>query len=72
MYRSFVPCTLALALSAQLSAQAPTEFIGFTYNASVGATSRGSLVNAAGEVMTRIESNDYRGWGTNQGPVGTH
>lgn len=63
MSRLFVPCTLAVALAAQIQAQG--EYIGFSYNVQVGATSRGSLGNSAGEAMTRIDARDYRGWGTN-------
>jgi hypothetical protein len=50
------------ALVAALAAQTPT-FIGFTYNVQVGASSRGSLGAAAGEVMTVIKGEEYAGWG---------
>ncbi|MCA8953101.1 MAG: hypothetical protein KDE27_26555 [Planctomycetes bacterium] len=52
---------LAAALASTAAAQ---DFIGFTYNEQVGATSRGSLGGAAGEVITRIDGDEYGGWGT--------
>ena len=60
MRRLFVPCALA-ALAASLSAQ---DFIGFSYNTQVNATSRGTVGAAAGECMTRIDGSEYAGWGT--------
>src|SRR5262245_23493203 len=49
---------LATALSAQ-------DFIGFTYNVSVSAASRGGVPsNAAGESMVRIDGCEYGCWGT--------
>ena len=41
------------------------DYIGLSYNTSVGATSRGSLAANAGEVMTRIDGSEFAGWGTN-------
>ncbi|MFY9342405.1 MAG: hypothetical protein WAT39_07940 [Planctomycetota bacterium] len=57
---------IVAAASAALAsvACAQTNFLGLNYNAQVGATSRGSLGTAAGEVMTVIKGEDYAGWGT--------
>ncbi len=41
------------------------DFIGFSYNVAVGATSRGAIGTAAGENMTRIDGSEFAGWGTN-------
>ncbi len=59
-------CTsLSLAVAAALVGNlAAQDFIGFSYNGQVSATSRGSLGNNPGEVMTRIDGGDYAGWGT--------
>ncbi|HLQ37118.1 MAG TPA: hypothetical protein VK348_04930, partial [Planctomycetota bacterium] len=40
------------------------NFVGFSYNAETGATSRGALGTAAGEVMTRLDGSEHAGWGT--------
>ncbi|MBK8097233.1 MAG: hypothetical protein IPK26_09000 [Planctomycetes bacterium] len=45
------------------------DFIGFTYNNQIGATSRGSLAAAAGEVMTRLDGSEHSGWGRVNWPV---
>ncbi|HEX6813474.1 MAG TPA: hypothetical protein VF384_17780 [Planctomycetota bacterium] len=52
----------AAALASAAASQTPV-FIGFSYNAEVGATSRGSLGLLAGKVMTVIKGEDYAGWG---------
>lgn len=61
MQQLLVTSSAIAALAAMATAQ---TFIGFNYNAQVGATSRGNLVNAAGEVMTVIKGEEYAGWGT--------
>lgn len=58
---SLIALAVAAALAGQLAAQ---DFIGFSYNGQISATSRGSLGNNAGEAMTRIDGSDYAGWGT--------
>jgi hypothetical protein len=55
---------LACAITAFAAAATAQDFIGFSYNTSVSATSRGALGNNAGEVMTRIDAREYAGWGT--------
>jgi hypothetical protein len=50
----------AIAFSISAIAQ---DFIGFSYNSAVGATSRGSVGTAAGEVMTRLDGSEHAGWG---------
>ncbi|HEX5053986.1 MAG TPA: hypothetical protein VFZ65_19565 [Planctomycetota bacterium] len=58
-------CTsFLLAVTAVGATASAQDYIGFSYNGQVGATSRGSLGNNAGEVMTRIDGSDYAGWGT--------
>lgn len=52
-------CGVAALAAASLSAQ---QFVGFTFNTSVGATSRGSVGTAAGEVIGRFDADDYAGW----------
>lgn len=59
--RFLIPAALA-ALTVPCLAQ---DFIGYSYNCQVGATSRGSIGTAAGEVMTRIDGRHHAGWGTN-------
>ncbi|GAB4150171.1 MAG: hypothetical protein Fur0037_18660 [Planctomycetota bacterium] len=49
----------ALALCSMAAAQ---QFTGFIYNVSTSATSRGSLGGNAGEVIARIDADDYAGW----------
>jgi hypothetical protein len=49
------------AISAPCFAQ---DFIGISYNAATGATSRGSLSTAAGEYIARIDGSEIAGWGT--------
>lgn len=61
MQLKLLAATAFAVLTAPCFAQ---DYIGFTYNAQVGATSRGSLGNGAGEVMTRIDSDEVAGWGT--------
>ena len=61
MRRSDAALPLLTVAAAALPAQ---EFLGFTYNSVVSATSRGSLGAAAGEVMTRIAGSEYGSWGT--------
>lgn len=51
-----VAALLSLAATAQ-------DFIGFTYNVDISATSRGAIGNNAGEVMTRLDSSEHAGWG---------
>lgn len=51
---------MLLSASGALVAQ---DFIGFSYNSQVGATSRGSIGVNAGEVMTRLDGNEHAGWG---------
>lgn len=51
-------CVLAVA-AANASAQ---QFVGFAFNTSVGATSRGSVGTNAGEIIARIDADDYAGW----------
>ncbi len=55
----FGGATFAIGLSA-----AAQDFVGFSYNAAVGATSRGTIGASAGEVMTRIDGSECAGWGT--------
>ncbi len=58
-----------ITLSATLAALAlpclAQDFIGFSYNTAIGATSRGAIGVNAGEVMTRIDGSEFAGWGTN-------
>jgi hypothetical protein len=51
-----------LALAAAASAQ--SNFIGFSYNNQITATSRFSVGSVAGEVMTVVKGEEYAGWGT--------
>jgi hypothetical protein len=41
---------------------APAQNMGFTNNTAIGATSRGSLAGAPGQVLARIDASDYAGW----------
>lgn len=45
------------------------DFIGFSYNCQIGATSRGLIAGAAGEVMTRLDGLEHSGWGRVNWPV---
>ena len=56
----FVAATAALSLPCLAQ-----DYIGFSYNCQVGATSRGALGVNAGEVMARIAGDEFAGWGTN-------
>lgn len=40
------------------------DYIGFTHNCNISATSRGALGVNAGEVMARIDGDEFAGWGT--------
>lgn len=51
--------TLAVCLAAPAQ-----DFLGFGYNTAAGAASRGTLGNAAGEVITRIDGDECAGFGT--------
>lgn len=62
MHLSIRTCLAAAALAAAASAQA--NFMGFSYNVQITATSRYSVGTAAGEVMTVIKGEEYAGWGT--------
>ena len=62
--------TFAIAMGMlTLPVMAQVEFIGFSYNCSVGATSRGTIAGAAGEVMTRLDGTEHTGWGRVNWPV---
>lgn len=52
-----------------LPAMAQIEFVGFNYNSSVGATSRGSIGVNAGEVIVRLDGTEHTGWGRVNWPV---
>lgn len=55
---------LITAVSAVLAIPcAAQEFIGLNYNSMTGATSRGNVGTAAGEIMTRIDGSELAGWG---------
>lgn len=60
MHKLLVVGTFA-ALTSTAFAQ---NFLGFNYNAGVGATSRGALSVGAGDVLNRIDGREYGGWGT--------
>lgn len=51
-----------VALAAAAAAQA--NFLGFSYNVQITATSRYSIGTAAGEVMTVVKGEEYAAWGT--------
>jgi len=53
-----------LALSLVLATVSAQEFLGITNNTAIGATSRGSLGGAPGQVIARIDRGDYSGWAT--------
>ena len=58
-----------LALAASLSAQ--NVAAGFTFNAGIGATSRGALQQNAGQLLFRFDNEDYRGWGDSNATTNT-
>jgi len=61
MHKFTLPATLA-ALSLPCFAQ---DYIGLSYNVTISATSRASVGILAGENMTRIDGEEFAGWGTN-------
>lgn len=64
MHSSVRLCLAAAAIAAAVSAQSASNFIGFSYNGQITATSRFSVGAAAGEVMTVVKGEEYAGWGT--------
>lgn len=58
MHKTLMTVAVSLAVAASLAAQTPQP-AGFTFNVSVGATSRGAMANRAGELMFRFDSSDY-------------
>ena len=63
MHASIRISVATAAITAAAAAQAP-NFIGFSYNNQITATSRFSVGTAAGEVMTVVKGEEYAGWGT--------
>jgi len=61
MHSKLVVTAAIAAITAPCFAQ---DFIGISYNAATGATSRGSIAGSAGEVMTRVDGSELAGWGT--------
>lgn len=55
---------IALSLLALAAPAAAQEFLGFTLNSTISATSRGAVGAALGEYMVRVDGSEYAGWGT--------
>jgi hypothetical protein len=56
--------SLSVAVAALSLPAVAQDYVGFSYNTAIGATSRGAIAAAAGEVMTRIDGSEFAGWGT--------
>jgi len=62
MQRSFLLGASLCALSLPCTAQ--NEFLGFTTNCTISATTRGTVAANAGEYIVRVDGSEYAGWGT--------
>ncbi|MCA8978369.1 MAG: hypothetical protein KDC98_26810 [Planctomycetes bacterium] len=54
---------LPIAMAAVTATAAGQDFLGFVYNTSALGTFRGSLGVRAGEIVTRVDGDEYAGWG---------
>ncbi|MCA8953100.1 MAG: hypothetical protein KDE27_26550 [Planctomycetes bacterium] len=60
MRRAFLVLGAAASFVSTVAAQ---DFLGFSYHACISATSRGTVGSSAGEILTRIDGDEYAGWG---------